>query len=91
MFLFIPAGAAPPGVSIASGPRPLPGGAIGVRSVGDVAAEVRRALELFPQAQEIFFDDDTFTADGERAQQIAKALAPLQMHLVGYRPGHHQL
>ncbi len=41
-----------------------------------MAAEVRRALELFPQAQEIFFDDDTFTADGERAQQIAKALAP---------------
>lgn len=47
------------------------------RSVADVAAEVRRALELFPQAQEIFFDDDTFTADGERAQQIAHALKPL--------------
>ena len=48
------------------------------RSVADVAAEVRRALELFPQSQEIFFDDDTFTADGERAQQIADALRPLK-------------
>ena len=48
------------------------------RSVADVAAEVRRALELFPQSQEIFFDDDTFTADGERAQQIAHALRPLK-------------
>ncbi|MBM4288328.1 MAG: hopanoid biosynthesis associated radical SAM protein HpnJ [Deltaproteobacteria bacterium] len=48
------------------------------RSVADVAAEVRRALELFPQAAEIFFDDDTFTVDGERARLIAQALQPLK-------------
>ena len=57
-------------------PQTFTGRRYRMRSVGDVAAEVRRALELFPQAQEIFFDDDTFTADGERAGQIAKALAP---------------
>lgn len=49
------------------------------RSVADVAAEVRRALELFPQVAEIFFDDDTFTADGERAQALAQALKPLKV------------
>lgn len=59
-------------------PQTFTGRRYRMRSVGDVAAEVRRALELFPQSQEIFFDDDTFTADGERAQLIAKALAPLK-------------
>lgn len=58
-------------------PQTFTGRRYRVRSVADVAAEVRRALELFPQAQEIFFDDDTFTADGERAQQVARALQPL--------------
>lgn len=58
-------------------PQTFTGRRYRVRSVADVAAEVRRALELFPQAQEIFFDDDTFTADGERARHMARALKPL--------------
>jgi hopanoid biosynthesis associated radical SAM protein HpnJ len=59
-------------------PQTFTGRRYRVRSVPNVAAEVRRALELFPQAAEIFFDDDTFTAYGERAQEIARALAPLK-------------
>jgi radical SAM superfamily enzyme YgiQ (UPF0313 family) len=43
-----------------------------------VVAEVRRALELFPQAAEIFFDDDTFTADGPRARQLSQEFASLK-------------
>jgi hopanoid biosynthesis associated radical SAM protein HpnJ len=49
-----------------------------VRSPANVAAEVQRSLELFPQAAEIFFDDDTFTADGERARAVSGALKPLR-------------
>lgn len=49
------------------------------RSVADVAAEVRRARELFPQVAEIFFDDDTFTANGDRARELARALKPLNL------------
>ena len=33
--------------------------------------------KLFPQVQEFFFDDDTFTANLPRAREIAKKLAPL--------------
>jgi radical SAM superfamily enzyme YgiQ (UPF0313 family) len=43
-----------------------------------VVAEVRRSLELFPQAAEIFFDDDTFTADSERARQLSREFGPLK-------------
>ena len=46
------------------------------------AGECRRrnglhAKKLFPQVQEFFFDDDTFTANLPRAREIAKKLAPL--------------
>jgi hopanoid biosynthesis associated radical SAM protein HpnJ len=58
-------------------PQTFTGRRYRVRSVANVAAEVRRALELFPQAAEIFFDDDTFTAHGERARELSRALAPL--------------
>src|ERR1700747_602398 len=33
--------------------------------------------KLFPQVKEVFFDDDTFTANLPRAREIAKKLAPL--------------
>jgi radical SAM superfamily enzyme YgiQ (UPF0313 family) len=35
------------------------------------------AKKLFPQAQEFFFDDDTFTANLPRAREIAQKLKPL--------------
>ncbi len=58
-------------------PQTFTGHRYRTRSVGNVVAEVRRALTLFPQAAEIFFDDDTFTADGERARRLAQELRPL--------------
>ncbi len=59
-------------------PQTFTGRRYRVRSVPNVAAEVRRALELFPQAAEIFFDDDTLTAHEGRARELARALAPLK-------------
>jgi hopanoid biosynthesis associated radical SAM protein HpnJ len=45
-----------------------------VRSVLDEAALVK---EQFPQMKELFFDDDTFTDDRERAAQVARGLGRL--------------
>jgi hopanoid biosynthesis associated radical SAM protein HpnJ len=59
-------------------PQTFTGRRYRVRSVANVAAEVRRSLELFPQAAEIFFDDDTFTADGQRAQELSRELGKLK-------------
>ena len=53
-------------------PQTFTGHRFRVRSVDSVVAEVRRTLELFPQSQEIFFDDDTFTAAGERARALSQ-------------------
>ncbi len=58
-------------------PQTFTGRRYRVRSVANVVAEVGRALELFPQAAEIFFDDDTFTADGSRARQLSREFKPL--------------
>jgi hopanoid biosynthesis associated radical SAM protein HpnJ len=41
------------------------------RSVENVFEEVREMPRLFPQMKEIFFDDDTFTADPPRARRLA--------------------
>ncbi|MGE5253202.1 MAG: B12-binding domain-containing radical SAM protein [Planctomycetaceae bacterium] len=48
------------------------------RSSENVAAEVRRALELFPQVREIFFDDDTFTWSKSRVLELCRKLRPLK-------------
>jgi radical SAM superfamily enzyme YgiQ (UPF0313 family) len=42
-----------------------------------VFREVQAMPRLFPQMKEIFFDDDTFTADPPRAREIAQRLKPL--------------
>jgi len=67
-------------------PQTFTGRRYRVRSVPNVVAEVRRCLELFPQAAEIFFDDDTFTADGERARQLSPGIRPPQVCVVRHRP-----
>ncbi|MDP3183382.1 MAG: hopanoid biosynthesis associated radical SAM protein HpnJ [Desulfobaccales bacterium] len=59
-------------------PQTFTGRRYRVRSVANVVAEVRRSLELFPQAAEIFFDDDTFTTAGERARQLSQEFGPLK-------------
>ncbi len=48
------------------------------RSTENVVAEVRRALELFPQVKEIFFDDDTFTIGKSRVLDLCERLKPLK-------------
>jgi hopanoid biosynthesis associated radical SAM protein HpnJ len=59
-------------------PQTFTGHRFRVRSVANVVAEVRRSLELFPQSQEIFFDDDTFTAAGERARELSREFRKLK-------------
>ncbi len=58
-------------------PQTIGGHKYRVRSPGNVAAEMAHAQKLFPQVQEFFFDDDTFTANLPRAREIAKLLKPL--------------
>jgi hopanoid biosynthesis associated radical SAM protein HpnJ len=48
-----------------------------LRSADDVAAEVRYALEAFPNLKEIFFDDDTFNYRKARTIEVASKLKPL--------------
>jgi len=48
-----------------------------LRSSGDVAAEVRYALETFSGLKEIFFDDDTFNYQKARTIELCGKLKPL--------------
>ena len=58
-------------------PQTIGGHKYRVRSAENVAAEMAHAKKLFPQVQEFFFDDDTFTANLPRAREIARKLKPL--------------
>jgi hopanoid biosynthesis associated radical SAM protein HpnJ len=58
-------------------PQTIGGHKYRVRSPDNVAAEMAHAKKLFPQVQEFFFDDDTFTANLPRAREIAQKLKPL--------------
>jgi hopanoid biosynthesis associated radical SAM protein HpnJ len=58
-------------------PQTIGGHKYRVRSPENVAGEMAYAKKLFPQVQEFFFDDDTFTANLPRAREIARKLAPL--------------
>src|SRR5579885_3057716 len=48
-----------------------------VRSPENVFEEVSAMRAKFPKMKELFFDDDTFTADPMRARRIAQLLKPL--------------
>jgi radical SAM superfamily enzyme YgiQ (UPF0313 family) len=48
-----------------------------VRSPENVFEEVSMMKAKFPKMKELFFDDDTFTADPPRARKIAQLLKPL--------------
>jgi len=61
-------------------PQTIGGHKYRVRSPDNVAAEMAHAKKIFPQVQEFFFDDDTFTANLPRAREIAKKLGPLGVH-----------
>jgi hopanoid biosynthesis associated radical SAM protein HpnJ len=58
-------------------PQVTTGHSYRVRSPESVLEEVREMPKLFPEMKEIFFDDDTFTADPPRARKIAELLQPL--------------
>jgi len=58
-------------------PQTIGGHKYRVRSPQNVADEMAYLKQLFPQAKEFFFDDDTFTANLPRAREIAKRLAPM--------------
>lgn len=50
-----------------------------VRSADSVYEEMARAKEYFPQVKEFFIDDDTFTANPKRAEEIARKLSSLNI------------
>jgi hopanoid biosynthesis associated radical SAM protein HpnJ len=58
-------------------PQTIGGHKYRVRSAENVAAEMAHAKKLFPEVQEFFFDDDTFTANLPRARDVAQRLKPL--------------
>jgi len=58
-------------------PQVTTGHSYRTRSPENVYEEVRRMPRLFPEMREVFFDDDTFTADPARARAIAARLGPL--------------
>ncbi len=58
-------------------PQVTTGHSYRTRSVDNVIEEVKEIPRLFPGVKEIFFDDDTFTADPQRAREIARRLKPL--------------
>jgi hopanoid biosynthesis associated radical SAM protein HpnJ len=58
-------------------PQTISGHRYRTRSPEHVIDEVAKAQLYFPQAKEIFFDDDTFTDDLPRAEEIARGLGKL--------------
>ena len=61
-------------------PQTLGGHRYRVRSAENVAAEMALAKKYFPQVREFFFDDDTFTDDLPRAEEIARRLGKLGLN-----------
>jgi biotin synthase-like enzyme len=58
-------------------PQTVGGHRYRTRSVKHVIDEIRYAKENFPQVKEFFFDDDTFTDNLPRAEEIARELGKL--------------
>ena len=58
-------------------PQTLSGHPWRTRSAANVAEEVRRCLDHFPNMKEIFFDDDTFNIRKSRVVELCKKLKPL--------------
>lgn len=58
-------------------PQTLGGHRYRTRSPKTVVREVEEGKALFPQAREWFFDDDTFTADPDRAVEISEGMRRL--------------
>lgn len=55
-------------------PQVLHGGRYRARSAENVAEEFMKMQEYFPQLQEIVFEDDTFSVDSTRVEELSRAL-----------------
>jgi len=58
-------------------PQTVGGHRYRTRSVGHVIEEIAWAKKAFPEVKEFFFDDDTFTDNLPRAEEIARELGKL--------------
>ncbi|NUP98755.1 MAG: hopanoid biosynthesis associated radical SAM protein HpnJ [Armatimonadetes bacterium] len=58
-------------------PQTIGGHTYRVQSAARVAAEVARVAAWWPEVKEVFFDDDTFTDDRERTEEVARLLGPI--------------
>jgi len=58
-------------------PQTIGGHTYRTRSAANVIEEIAQAQKMFPQVKEFFFDDDTFTDDLPRAEEIARGLGKL--------------
>lgn len=59
-------------------PQTISGHAWRVRSADNVAREIKRGLEHFPQMKEFFFDDDTFNIRKDRVLEICAKFKALK-------------
>ena len=60
-------------------PQALSGHAWRKRSTDDVAGEMAKAKEYWPDVQEFFFDDDTFNIQKARTIELCAKLKPLKL------------
>ena len=58
-------------------PQTIGGHVYRTRSPAHVIEEMRLAKEYFPEVKEFFFDDDTFTDDLPRAEEIARGMGKI--------------
>jgi hopanoid biosynthesis associated radical SAM protein HpnJ len=59
-------------------PQTVSGHAWRTRSASDVAAEFKHAWKLFPNLEEVFFDDDTFAWAKKRTLEVCEQLKPIK-------------
>ncbi|MCR4319016.1 MAG: hopanoid biosynthesis associated radical SAM protein HpnJ, partial [Candidatus Brocadiaceae bacterium] len=59
-------------------PQTLSGRTWRVRSLDNVVREVRQALEMFPQAKEFYFDDDSFNIRKDRVLDLCAKFKPMK-------------
>ena len=58
-------------------PQTLSGHPWRKRSTDDVASEMAKAKQMWPEVKEFFFDDDTFNIQGPRTIELCEKLKPL--------------
>ncbi|MDO8608314.1 MAG: hopanoid biosynthesis associated radical SAM protein HpnJ [Phaeospirillum sp.] len=58
-------------------PQTIGGRVYRARSAPSVIEEVKQARQMFPEVKEFFFDDDTFTDDLDRVEEIARGIGNL--------------